>query len=205
YDTYFAEQGAYAINTGVTVGVLPFEKLQGEIGVDFNYPGLTQNGFYLNAKLAVPEGALGANLPGLSFGVYNVGFEEDVNDYNVFHAEVAKTFPVVGTIAVGGYYGLNDTLLVDENGDAAQGGFMASWTGPELKLGLPGLQKVVPAVDIMTGDSAFGAVGAGVTLYLSQTVGLITGPVFFLNPDVQPGGADFMWTFQLDVDFPSRG
>lgn len=205
YDTYFAEQGAYGIATGVTMGVLPFEKLQGEIGVDFTFPGDTQNGLYLNAKVALPEGAFGALFPGVSAGVYNVGFEEDVTDYNIFHAELSKTFSNIGTIAVGGYYGLNDTLLVDENGDEAQAGFMASWTGPELKLGIPGLQKIVPAADIMTGDSSFGAVGTGVALYFAPNVSLITGPVFFLNRDVQPGRAPFMWTFQIDVDVPFGG
>jgi hypothetical protein len=201
YDTYFAEQGAYGINTGLTVGVLPFEKVQGEIGVDLFYPGDTQNGLYLNAKVGVPEGALGSGFPGVSGGIYNVGFESDVTDYNILHAELSKTFPV-GTFAVGAYYGLNDALLVDENGEAAQGGFMASWTGPELKTDLPGLLKIVPAIDFMTGSSALGAVGTGLSLYFSPTVSLITGPVFFLNPDVQPGNASFMWTFQIDIDVP---
>jgi hypothetical protein len=201
YDTYFAEQGAYGIDTGLTVGVLPFEKVQGEIGVDLFYPGYTQNGLYLNAKVGVPEGALGAGFPGLSGGIYNVGFESDVTDYNIVHAELAKTFPV-GTFAVGAYYGLNDALLVDENGEAAQAGFMASWAGPELKTDLPGLLKIVPAIDLMTGSSALGAVGTGLSLYFSPTVSLITGPVFFLNPDVQPGNASFMWTFQIDIDVP---
>lgn len=200
YDTYFAEKGAYAIDTGLTVGVLPWEKLQGEIGFDLLYPGYTQNGFYMNAKLAVPEGALGAGLPGVSAGVFNLGFESDVSDYDILHAEIAKTLPVVGTLAIGGYYGLNDKLMVDEKGKSAQGGLMASWAGPEIKTSIPGLLKVVPAVDLMTGKSAFGAVGAGASLYFTPAVSLITGPVFFLNKDVQPGGASFMWTFQLDVD-----
>lgn len=205
YDTFFAERGSYQIDTGLTMGVLPFEKVVGEVGVDFFYPGDTESGFYLNAKLAVPEGALGAGLPGVSAGVFNVGFEEDVTDYNIFHAEVSKTFAAIGTLAIGGYYGLNDALLVDETGDAAQAGLIASWTGPELNLGLPGITKLVPAVDVMTGDSSFGAVGAGAALYFAPTVALVTGPVFFLNRDVQPGRASMMWTFQLDVDFPGSG
>ncbi len=77
---------------------------------------------------------------------------------------------------------------------------MASWTGPELKLGAPGLQKIVPVADVMTGRSSLGAVGLGAALSFTPSVGLITGPVFFLNSKVQPGGADWMWSFQLDVD-----
>ncbi|WP_242338049.1 MULTISPECIES: hypothetical protein [Anaeromyxobacter] len=200
YDTYFAERGAYQIDTGLTLGVLPFEKLQGEIGFDLFYPGFTKNGFLLNAKLAVPEGALGAVAPGLSFGIQSLGFEKDVNDYDILHATASKTFPVVGTLAVGGYYGLNDKLLVDENGGKENAGFMASWTGPELKIGAPGLQKIVPSADVMTGKSALGAVGAGAAFYFTPSVALLTGPVFFLNSKVQPGGSDWMWSFQLDAD-----
>lgn len=28
----------------------------------------------------------------------------------------------------------------------------------------------------------------------------LTGPVFYFEPEVQPGGADWMWSAQLDVD-----
>jgi hypothetical protein len=199
YDTYFGEPSAYPIDTGITIGVLPFEKLQGEIGFDLFYPGKTQNGFLLNAKLTVPENVLGANIPGLSVGVQNIGFEQDVNDLYLVHATVGKTLPF-GVLAVGAYYGINDKLLVDETGDEAQAGVMASWTSPDLKIGKPGLDKIIFLADVMTGQNAFGAVGGGIGLYFTPSIDVLAGPVFFLNKDVQPGAADWLFSVQLDVD-----
>jgi len=132
YDTYFGEAGAYPINTGITIGVLPWEKLQGEVGFDLFYPGATSKAFMLNAKLVVPEGALGELAPGLSLGVQNLGFERNVNDLFLFHATVGKTFPVVGNVSVGAFYGLNNKLMVTSTGSTAQLGAMASWTSPDI-------------------------------------------------------------------------
>jgi hypothetical protein len=39
YDTYYAKPAAYPIDTGVTIGVLPFDKLQAEVGYDTLFPG----------------------------------------------------------------------------------------------------------------------------------------------------------------------
>jgi hypothetical protein len=197
-DTYFGERGDLPLTTGLTIGVLPFEKLQAEVGFDLFYPGITTETFSLNGRVSVPEGAFGA-LPGLSVGIQGVGFEEDVSDLNMLHGTIAKTLPYVGTIAVGGYYGLNENLLVDETGEPVdQGGFMASWVSPEIKVGKPALDKIFLMADVMTGDHAFGAVGAGVGLYFTESIALLTGPVFFLNEDVV--GQSTMWTMQLDVD-----
>jgi hypothetical protein len=204
-DTYFGERGDTPLTTGLTVGVLPFQKLQGEIGFDLFYPGFTTDTFQLNARLAVPENSFGA-LPGISVGIQGVGFEKDVSDLNMLHGALSKTLPYVGTIALGGYYALNEDLLLDETGEPVdQGGFMASWVSPEIKIGKPGLDKVFLMADVMTGDHAFGAVGAGVGLYFTPSIALLTGPVFFLNPDaVQLGSpaqpTDVLWTMQIDVD-----
>lgn len=200
YDSYFGEPGAYPINTGITIGVLPFEKLQAEIGFDLNYPGYTQNGFYLNAKIGVPEGALGDGLPGLSIGVQNVGFKKDVNDYNLFHGEIGKALPI-GTIAVGGYYGVSKVLMVDPtNGKKQQAGFMGAYTTPDLTLNMPALSKLNFTLDGMTGKNGFGAVGGGVGIYFTPAIDILAGPVFFLNKDAQPGAASWLFSVQLDVD-----
>lgn len=199
YDTYFAEAAAYAIDAGLTMGLLPFEALQAEIGLDVNYPGDTRNGLLLNAKLAVPDGAFGAWWPGLSAGIYAVGFREDVSTYDVLHAEVGKTF-FFGNLTAGGYWGLDRELMVDEDGGRQQAGFLASYTSPEWVFGRRGLEKMVLVADVQTGRSAFGAAGGGLVLYFTSRVALLAGPVFFLNPEVQPGKARWMGSLQLDVD-----
>lgn len=204
YDTYFGEQGAYPIDPGLTIGVLPWEKLQGEVGVDVFYPGKTKNGLLFNAKLAVPEGALGELGPGLSLGVQNIGFEKDVNDLFLVHATVAKTFGSLGNLAVGAYYGVNDKLLLSSTGAKNRAGAMVAYTSPDIAVGLPGLNKLVVVADAMTGKNAFGAVGGGLAVYFTPSIDVITGPVFFLDKDLQPGGASMLWTVQLDVDFDLR-
>jgi len=203
YDSYVAEKGGLQNDYGLEVGVLPFEKLQGEVGIDSFLPGLAKNNLYLNGKLTIPEGAFNKLQPGVSVGVVGVGFKKDVSDYNVLHGEIAKTFPVVGNVAVGGYYGLNDKLFVSSKGKTEQGGLMASWTSPDIVLNLPGLNKIVFLADVQTGNNVFGAIGAGVGLYFTPAIDILTGPVFFNDSDLMKNayGSDFMWSIQLDVDF----
>jgi hypothetical protein len=202
YDTYFAEGGMLQNDYGLTIGVLPFEKLQAEVGFDLFYPGLAKDNFYLNAKLTLPEGAYAAWQPGVSVGIQSVGFKKDYSDYDHLHLSVGKGFAGVGTFVVGGYYGLNKNLYLGSDGKANQAGFMASYTSPDIKVGLPGLDKIVLAADYASGKNAFGAYGVGVGLYFTPAIALLTGPVWFNDSKLMEAGygADFMWTVQLDVD-----
>ncbi len=203
YDTYVAEKGLLQNTYGLTMGVIPGDKLLGEIGFDLFYPGFTADFAQLNGKITVPENLLGGFSPALSVGISNVGFEKDVSDYNLLHATLSKTTPV-GTVGVGGYYGAGSELLWTGSGGEERAGFMASYATPEIKLGLPGLEKVLFAADVATGKNWFGAVGASAVLYFNSNVSLLTGPVFFLDSDLYDAtyGSDFMWTAQLDVDIP---
>jgi hypothetical protein len=203
YDTYFAEQGALQIDTGLEVGVLALPYLQAEVGFDLFYPGDTSKFFQLNGKLTLPEGALGAWAPGLSVGIANAGFEEDVSDYHLLHATLGKTTPI-GLLGVGGYYGAGSKALwTGSDGDVHRGGFMASWVSPDVVLDLPGLKKIVFLADVATGDNWLGGVGGGIGLYFTPAIDVLTGPVFFLDNDLYKGmtGTDWMWSVQLDVDF----
>jgi hypothetical protein len=207
YDTYFGEKGAFPIDTGLTMGILPFDKVQAEIGFDLNYPGYTKNGFYLNAKLGLTEGAFGDWFPGISLGIYNLGFQTDKNkpgqnNYNLLHAEIGKTLGSYGIAAVGGYTG-NKDLLKDETGAKANSGFMASYTSPDVVINRPGLNKINFFADIQTGKSAFGAWGLGIGLYFTPAVDILTGPVFFLNDKLFDAGfipGKMVWSVQMDVD-----
>ncbi|MBI2891174.1 MAG: hypothetical protein HYY13_10375 [Nitrospirae bacterium] len=226
YDTYFLGSALYPVDTGLEMGVLPFDKFQMEAGFDFLYPtqdpskapkvkGLALP-LLLNAKVGSPEGAFGDWSPGWSAGIFGVGFEDDVTDYNIVHFMLGKTFPVIGNPEVGFYYGLNDKLLIDKNGDKEQFGVMVGWFSPAIELKKPYMDKVILAADIQTGKNGFGAAGGGVYLYFTPTISLLTGPVFFLEKDVQAPvalfGADktgalvaadkpgMVWTMQLDID-----
>lgn len=208
YDSYFASEGLYPVDLGLTMGILPWKELQLEVGVDVLYP--TSNGdeglsvpIYFNGKVGTPEDTFFAGQPGWSAGIYNAGVESDVTDYNVLYGVLGKTLGGAGTLSVGGYYGLNDTLLVDQDGEAAQAGLLASYVSPAIDV--PRIDKVVLAADVQTGNNALGAVGAGVSIYFTPAVALLTGPVFFLEPEVQPGASDWMWSAQLDVDIDFMG
>lgn len=206
YDTYVAEKGMLQNTYGVTLGVIPGDKLLGEVGFDAFYPGFTKNYLQVNAKLTVPENLLGKWSPALSLGIANVGFEKGVSDYDLLHATLGKSTPF-GTVGVGGYYGAgSDALWIGSDQKVNRAGFMASYASPDIKIGLPGLDKIVLGADVSTGKNWFGAVGAAASLYFTPNVSLLTGPVWFLDSDLYKTayGTDFMWTAQLDVDIPFK-
>ncbi len=107
YDTYVAEKGGLPNDYGLTVGVLPFEKLQAEVGVDSFLPGIAQNNLYLNGKLAIPEGALGKDLPGVSAGVVQTGN----NSFGAVGGGIGLYFTPAIDILTGPVF-FNDSALV---------------------------------------------------------------------------------------------
>ena len=78
---------------------------------------------YGNLKIGVPENAFGRFSPALAVGVFDVGTKSDLTDFNVFYAKIAKTFTVdsvsLGRVSVG-YFGGNEKLLVDADGDGGR-------------------------------------------------------------------------------------
>jgi hypothetical protein len=206
YDTYVAEKGLLQNTYGVTMGVIPSDKVQGEIGFDVFYPGFTNDFFQVNGKLTLVEGALAKWSPALSLGVANLGFKSDVSDYDLLHGTLGKAFPI-GTIGVGGYYGAGSKILwTNSAGSEERAGFMASYVSPDIKIGLPGLEKIVLSADYASGKNWFGAFGASASLYFNSNVAILTGPVFFTDSDFYKAayGTDWMWTAQLDVDIPFK-
>jgi hypothetical protein len=208
YDTYFNHKALYPVDAGLTMGVLPGTKLQAEVGFDFFYPTFAPGGpikapVLLNAKLGSPENAFFEGSPAWSAGIFAVGFEEDVTDYDVLHAMVGRTFPRVGALAVGGYYGLNRDLFRSAGGAERRGGLMAGWFSPAIDV--PVIDRIHLTWDVQTGRNVFGATGGGAYFYVTPAVDVLMGPVFFFEKDLQPGGSSWMWSIQLDVDLDLRG
>ena len=111
-DVYFNDKAYYPINLGFTMGVLPFEKIQAEVGLDFFFPYWgPQNAVFLspagalqlNAKVGTPEGSFAEWSPGISGGIYGVGLNQ-ATQFSILHAEIGKTF-FFGNLTAGGYYG----------------------------------------------------------------------------------------------------
>lgn len=207
YDTYFGEQGDLPATYGLTVGILPYEKVLAEVGFDLFYPGNTFDFLQLNGKVTVVEGALGEWSPGLSVGVANWGFKKDVSDYGLAYAVLTKALGPAGTLGVGGYLGSGSKVLwTGSGGKKEDAGLMASYTSPDFNVDVTGLKKITLGVDYASGKNWFGAVGAAASFYFTDSIALLTGPVFFLDKDLYKNGygSDFMWTAQIDVDFDLR-
>jgi hypothetical protein len=216
YDTYFwkgtvagqAGSPLYPVDVGLTMGVLPLEKLNVEVGLDLFLP--SPDPLQLNAKLGVPEGALFPGSPSLAAGVYGVGTKRTKDgvpgtDFQILHAMAQKNLPWGGFLSAGAYYGAGPRLLwLGSDGAVHRAGFMGALAAPDWNLDLPGLKKIVLVADVQTGKNVFGAGGVGASLYFNDNVALLTGPVWFLDDALQPGGRDLLWTVQLDVDVPLR-
>lgn len=210
YDTYFGKgtpppgAGAptYPIDTGLTMGVLPWSKVQAEVGYDLLLPSSNPVYTFLNGKVCTPEASLFKGSPAISVGVYNVGFRSNVTDYNIVHVMVQKSLPFGGYLAAGWYHGANDVLFTNSDGNVVKNGALVGWSSPDINVGLKGLKKIDILADVQTGKNAFGGGGFGADIYFNDYVGLIVGPVFFIDSAVQPGGAKRMWTTQIDIDIP---
>jgi hypothetical protein len=207
YDTYFGADAAYPIDTGLTMGVLPGKAFQAEVGFDFFYATVVggegvEAPIVLNAKVGAPEDVYFKGQPGWSFGVFGVGFEEDVNDQNALHFMLGKTFPKIGMPTLGVYYGLNEDLFRSADGEDERFGLMAGWSSPAIDVSL--IDKLILCWDVQTGHNALGATGAGLYAYVTPAISVLTGPVFFFEEELQPGGSEWMWSVQLDVDLDLR-
>ncbi len=205
-DNYFtvfreADDGAgdFPTDAGLTVGILPFEKFQMEIGIDVLEP--SDNPILFNAKIGAPEGALFNGAPALQVGIINAGTENDVTDYNIVYGVIGKTIPNVGRLSVGPYVG-NSKLLVNAQGEKENDGFMVGFDRGfmPVKDADGEFNRLVFAADYASGDNALGGGGAGLYYYFTRNIALLTGPVWF-NEEAING--KWKWTIQLDINVPS--
>lgn len=188
---------------GLTAGVLPFEKLQAEVGVDYLDGGLNSEAdkhpMYFNAKLGTPEESLFKFSPAIAVGMYGLGTNMDTfanggTAQNVVYGLVAKTLPVVGRISVGGFHGSNK-VLADENGNSANDGVLASWDRTMSEIS----DKLWLAVDYQSGKSSLGALSFGASWAFAKNVSVIFGYDIYNN--TKTGGKN-TFTTQLDINFP---
>ncbi len=116
---------ALPTDIGLTVGVLPFEKINMEMGIDYLAPGvfahpalrsMAHSGLF-NAKIGTPEGAFfGSWFPAFNLGIFNVGTKSQVSNMDIVDFLVGKTLGPFGRIHGGGYYGNPGSVLMNKNG-----------------------------------------------------------------------------------------
>lgn len=203
YDTYYGKKTEYPVDTGLTMGILPGDKVQAEVGYDLLLPGSDPTQFYVNGKLCVTENTLFKGGPAIGVGIANVGFKKDVTNFHLVYAVAQKTLPFGGYIAVGGYHGLTKALFQNSDGQPSQNGLLAAWSSPDIKVPIKGISKLDIVADVQTGKNSFGAGGPGLYVYFNDYIDLLVGPVFFFDKNA-PGapGVSHVWTTQLDVDIP---
>ena len=205
-DNYFtvfrkADNGGASFPTdfGLTMGVLPFEKLQMEVGVDLlessNYP------LYFNTKIGTPEDALFKGSPTLQLGIFNLGTKNNVTNQNIVFGVIGKTIPGIGRISAGPYIG-NKKVLIDKNGDKENTGIMVAFDRgfmPVKDKNGNEYNKLVFAADYASGKNAIGGGGVGLYYFFTKDISLLTGPVWF-NEEAING--KWKWTIQLDINLP---
>jgi len=203
--------GPNMYDIGLSAGVSPLENVKLEIGVDYlnqNTDVYDSHPFYFNAKLGTPEDAFGIKgLPAFAVGVFNLGtYDKPENALstrqNICYGLAGKTFPVVGRLSAGGYYGSERALAVGTNQKNNNSGVMASWdrSMPEIS------DKLWLAVDYMSGNNANGEISFGGSWTFSKNITLLAGAVFF-NPFYKPSGGESVpggkpaFTTQVDISF----
>lgn len=213
-DNYFTagrknEKGSLPTDVGLTIGVLPYERLQLEVGLDYLEP--TTDPILLNAKLGVPEGTLYEGSPAFNLGLFNVGTDTKTDDgdgrtdLNIVDFIIGKTLPFdLGRVHIGVYRG-NAKVLVDKDGNKENSGYMIGWDkgfAPE-KDGDAEYNKWVVAADWASGKNAIGGGGAAVSYYFTKDISVLTGPVWFNEPELAgpSANAKWVWSTQLDINY----
>ncbi|MBI5599648.1 MAG: hypothetical protein HY890_07930 [Deltaproteobacteria bacterium] len=203
-------------NLGLTVGVLPYEKLQMEVGFDhitgfsfFTKGDLDSTPMYFNSKVGVPEGSFGPLSPALAIGGYMFGTDSGAEaraghmatpgtDFNIYYVKAAKTLNPVGRFSVG-YYSGNKKLLVDEKGKTDENGIMLCWERTMSEIS----DNLWLAVDYMGGDNSFGALSYGFSWKFSPNASVIFGYVDQNNDKL--AFVEDWFTVQVDIDFDVFG
>ncbi len=192
-----ADAGVNTYDVGVTVGVLPLEKFKLEVGIDYitdNVAGSTmaKHPANFNFKAGVPEDAFFKGMPAVAAGMFGMNTASAPLSANVAYGLIAKTFPVIGRLSVGGYNGAERTLGVKTNN-----GILASWDRTMSEIS----DKLWLSVDYMSGNNALSAVSVGGSWAFTPNVSLLIGANVY-NPGQTglPGGKP-TFTTQLDINF----
>ena len=218
---------ALPTDVGLTVGVLPFEKLNMEVGIDYLAPAVSAHpalrsigsSMLFNAKLGTPEGAfLGSWFPALNVGIFNVGTKSQVTSMNIVDFLVGKTLGPFGRIHGGGYYGNPGSVLMNKNGcvpgatrslpcSAGQavdhqntGGMVGYDYGFWKVKDKEGNEynKWTFAADYASGKNYIGGGGFGMYHFFTKDISLLTGPVWFNDHAIN---GQWKWTVQLDINY----
>ncbi len=210
FDDYIRVQknpdGTYApiiYDAGITAGVLPFEKIQMEVGIDYIHYGVTaydDSPIYFNFKLGTPEGSMFKGSPALAAGMYNIGLRGGDLAHNtqqdIGYVLTAKTLPIRGRLSAGWYWGNGGNInFKDQHGNTDNNGVLASWDRTMSEID----DRLWLAVDYQGADNAYGAVNFGASWAFSKNVSLLVGYDLYTR---KATGGQPTFTTQVDINFP---
>jgi hypothetical protein len=196
---------------GPVIGILPFQKLQAEVGFDVLLNSTSPNDnhpVFGNFKIATPEDALFKFSPAIAVGMFDIGpsnYNKSIaysitSGQNISYALLARTLPAIGPvpslgrISAGGYHG-SQRALVDPNGHSASEGVLLSWDRTISEL----TDKLWMGVDYMGGNNVDGAVSVGFSWNFSKNVSVLFG--YDIWKEKQLAGNN-TFTVQLDANYP---
>jgi len=201
WDVYLSTNGIGTVsNGGITIGVLPFEKIGMEIGFDYrDFSGDHRFPLFVNAKVGVPEHALFSYSPALAVGAYDFSFANSSLKFNILYGLVAMNIWKLGRFSVGGYKGAvgsdpQQTFYVISNpdSDAEDAGVLASWDRTMSEIS----DRLWLCVDFQSGKSAYGALSVGAAYSFTPSVGVIFGYNYYLDH----AGTKPSITLQVDIN-----
>ena len=194
-------------DSGLTIGVLPFDSVQMEVGADYvsSFSGskYDDHPIYFNAKIGMPEGVICSNSPAIAFGGYNFGTKYNdatKTDQNIVYGLLAKTVPAfcgvpsLGRFSAGAYEGNGDVLTGPNGSTDDNKGLLLSWDRTMSEID----DRLWFAVDYMGGNNVNGATSFGVSWAFTEKISLIVGYDMWNKKSV--AGANTVTT-QLDVNF----
>lgn len=200
-DDYYAQHVKSPTDIGYTIGVLPFEKVQAEVGIDLIEP--SEDPTFFNFKLGVPEGAFHKWQPAVVVGGFNFGTQyhkdEVRTDFNIGYGLVGKTLPFLGRFSAG-YYGGSSTLLTDPRGRRANHGLLFAWDRTLSEIS----DNLWMAVDYQGGQNDLGALNLGFAYKFAPNFSVIFAADIYNNNSarhIHP--TTFTVQFDIDLDMTS--
>ncbi len=181
-------------NGGVTMGVIPSEKLGLEIGIDYrDGSGVHGNPILFNAKLGLAENTFSNFMPAIAIGGYDFGVKDNVSNYNVTYGLISKNIWKLGRLSFGGYKGLGpDELWMSSKGTVRDAGVFLSWDRVISEL----TDKLWLAVDFQSGNNSYGALSFGAGWSFASNVGVIIGYDIYNDSDI----SEPTFTMQFDIN-----
>lgn len=186
---------AFPSDLAFEIGILPYNKVQMEVGIDAMYP--SADPYMFNTKIGSPENSLFKGSPGFSVGIYDVGTNPSTTGFDIADVVIGKTIPYIGRLHVGYYYG-NHAVLVNGNGQPDNQGWMIGYDRTIITISKWWMDSIVLAADYASGSNYIGGGGFGLYFNWTKNISLLTGPVWFNDYKIN---GPWKWTTQVYINF----